>query len=428
MLEADVSAGRSGHSHSHRLLVDVTSPNGEVVEVFELPESVFNVAVNGPLIHQVVVGQLATARQGTHSTKTRGEASGGGKKPYRQKGTGRARQGSTRAPQFAGGGVVHGPTPRSYRQRTPKKMKAAALRQVLSNRTRSGRLHVVTSVVEGSAISTREAVRTLAQIVDVKTTLVVHERGDEATRRSLQNVAGVHVLPADQLNTYDVIRSDSVVFTRPAIEAYIAHSLANIGSRRQFSGADDDPTLRRAERGGAAMTGYGYLNGDAMESSVLELGPEYFQIEPHVQHVGVAWSSTLQALEELPPLVEDLAEGENLAVITYAGSDPFSGSIPACLARLRGPSSAPVRFVRMEFRDATVTWDVLDPTSAAGRDSPQEPPRMGIMANEIDRDLLSALVRHTGTPSLSEHLSQISDELDRLSRVRRQAGSQPSRD
>ena len=102
-----------------------------------------------PLIHQVVVAQLAAARQGTHKTKTRGEVRGGGKKPYRQKGTGRARQGSTRAPQFAGGGVVHGPQPRDYAQRTPKKMKAAALRGALSDRARHGRVHVVTGVVEG---------------------------------------------------------------------------------------------------------------------------------------------------------------------------------------------------------------------------------------------------------------------------------------
>ena len=128
--------------------VNVQSPSGDLKRTAELPADVFDVQVNVPLIHQVVVGQLAAARQGTADTKTRGEVRGGGKKPYRQKGTGRARQGSTRAPQFAGGGVVHGPTPRSYVQRTPKKMKAAALRGALSDRARHGRVHVVSGVVD----------------------------------------------------------------------------------------------------------------------------------------------------------------------------------------------------------------------------------------------------------------------------------------
>ena len=130
--------------------VDVRTPAGETAGSVELPDAVFDVQVNVPLIHQVVVGQLAAARQGTASVKTRADVRGGGKKPYRQKGTGRARQGSIRAPQFTGGGVVHGPTPRDYSQRTPKKMKAAALRGALSDRARGGRVHVVTSLVEGS--------------------------------------------------------------------------------------------------------------------------------------------------------------------------------------------------------------------------------------------------------------------------------------
>jgi large subunit ribosomal protein L4 len=119
--------------------VKVMTPAGKAEGDVDLPSEIFDVQVNVPLIHQVVVAQLAAARQGTHDTKTRGEVSGGGRKPYKQKGTGRARQGSTRAPQFAGGGTVHGPTPRSYDQRTPKKMKAAALRGALSDRAREGR-------------------------------------------------------------------------------------------------------------------------------------------------------------------------------------------------------------------------------------------------------------------------------------------------
>src|SRR5579871_2963718 len=128
----------------------------------DLPAEIFDVPANVPLIHQVVVAQLAAARQGTHKTKTRGEVSGGGKKPYRQKGTGRARQGSTRAPQFTGGGVVHGPVPRDYAQRTPKKMKAAALRGALSDRAASERVFVVSAFVEGDVPRTKDALALLA--------------------------------------------------------------------------------------------------------------------------------------------------------------------------------------------------------------------------------------------------------------------------
>src|SRR6185503_1904519 len=129
---------------------------------------VFDVQVNIPLIHQVVVGQLAAARQGTASTKTRGEVRGGGRKPYRQKGTGRARQGSTRAPQFTGGGVVHGPTPRDFSQRTPKKMKAAALRGALSDRARNDRIHAVTELVSGQTPSTKSAKAFLGTLTERK--------------------------------------------------------------------------------------------------------------------------------------------------------------------------------------------------------------------------------------------------------------------
>ena len=188
----------------------------------ELPVDIFDVQVNVPLIHQVVVGQLAAARQGTHATRTRGQVSGGGRKPYRQKGTGRARQGSIRAPQFTGGGVVHGPQPRSYDQRTPKKMKAAALRGALSDRARHGRVHVVTSLVEGDAPSTKDAVVALAAISQRPHVLVVHERTDDVTYLSLRNAAHVHLLVPDQLNTYDVLTHDDVVFTQGAYQAFVA--------------------------------------------------------------------------------------------------------------------------------------------------------------------------------------------------------------
>ncbi|CAA9473800.1 MAG: LSU ribosomal protein L4p (L1e), partial [uncultured Solirubrobacteraceae bacterium] len=186
------------------------------------PGEVFDATVRIPLIHQVVVAQLAAARQGTHSTKTRGEVRGGGVKPYRQKGTGRARQGSIRAPQFAGGGIVHGPQPRDYSQRTPKKMKAAALRGALSDRARNGRIHVVSALSTTQAPSTKSAVQLLNAISTRPHVLVVAERSDEVSWKSLRNAQAVHVLSPGQLNTYDVLVSDDVVFTESALQAFLA--------------------------------------------------------------------------------------------------------------------------------------------------------------------------------------------------------------
>jgi large subunit ribosomal protein L4 len=202
--------------------IDVLSPAGEVAGSVELPADVFDVQTNVPLIHQVVVAQLAAARQGTHSTKTRGEVRGGGRKPFKQKGTGRARQGSTRAPQFTGGGVVHGPTPRDYSQRTPKKMKAAALRGALSDRARHGRVHVLSSLVAGETPSTKAAWAVLASLTERKNLLVVVHRADVTAQKSLRNLDDVHVLVSDQLNTYDVLCADDVVFTQEALEAFLA--------------------------------------------------------------------------------------------------------------------------------------------------------------------------------------------------------------
>jgi large subunit ribosomal protein L4 len=201
--------------------VDVLDPSGVTAGTADLPAAVFDAQTNIPLIHQVVVAQLAAARQGTHATKTRGEVRGGGKKPYKQKGTGRARQGSIRAPQFAGGGTVHGPVPRGYAQRTPKKMKAAALRGALSDRARAGRVHVVSRFLDGVAPSTRTAVETLARVTTARRVLVVANRRDEVTWKSLRNVASVHLIAPDQLNTYDVLTSDDVVFTAAALEVFL---------------------------------------------------------------------------------------------------------------------------------------------------------------------------------------------------------------
>jgi large subunit ribosomal protein L4 len=200
--------------------LDVIDLKGKKAGSVELPADLFDVQVNVPLIHQVVVAQLAAARQGTHKVKSRGEVSGAGRKPFKQKGTGRARQGSIRAPHMTGGGVVHGPVPRSYAQRTPKKMIAAALLGALSDRARGGRLHAVTAFGE-TAPSTSVASAFLNSVASSKNVLVVINRQDELSLKSVRNLPNVHVLNSDQLNAYDVLVSDDIVFTQEALEAFV---------------------------------------------------------------------------------------------------------------------------------------------------------------------------------------------------------------
>ncbi|GAB3485239.1 50S ribosomal protein L4 [Flexivirga lutea] len=234
--------------------VDITSASGAKAGTVELPAEIFDVQTNVPLIHQVVVAQLAAARQGTHSTKTRGEVRGGGKKPYRQKGTGRARQGSTRAPQFAGGGIVHGPKPRDYAQRTPKKMKAAALRGALSDRARHDRIHVLASFVEGDKPSTKNAANLLGDLTDRKNLLVVLSRDEQTALLSVRNLADVHVLFADQLNTYDVLCADDLVFTQAALERFLAGPAAAV---KAASAAPAQPATTEAAASEVAEGGFG---------------------------------------------------------------------------------------------------------------------------------------------------------------------------
>src|SRR6478609_430393 len=215
----------------------------------DLPAEIFDVEVNIPLIHQVVVAQQAAARQGTHSTKRRGEVRGGGRKPYKQKGTGRARQGSTRAPQFAGGGIVHGPQPRSYDQRTPKKMKAAALRGALSDRARNDRVHVVDALVSGDKPSTKAALASLVSLTDRVGYLVVLERSDAITWLSLRNAPEVHIVAVDQLNTYDVLNADDVVYTKGAYDVFVGGASAAPAAKTESAAASasehatDEPAL-----------------------------------------------------------------------------------------------------------------------------------------------------------------------------------------
>jgi len=217
------------------LKIDVRTPDGKKDGSVELPAELFDVEANIALMHQVVTAQLAAARQGTHSTKTRGEVSGGGRKPYRQKGTGRARQGSTRAPQYKGGGVVHGPQPRDYSQRTPKKMIAAALRGALSDRARNERIHAVTELVSGQTPSTKSAKAFLGTLTDRRKVLVVIGRSDEVGARSVRNLPGVHVISADQLNTYDVLNADDVVFSVEALDAYISSNTKSADEKTEVA-------------------------------------------------------------------------------------------------------------------------------------------------------------------------------------------------
>ena len=211
--------------------VTVLDSDGEEADTVELPADVFDVEVNIPLIHQVVVAQQAAARQGTHATKTRGQVRGGGAKPYKQKGTGRARQGSIRAPQFTGGGTAHGPQPRDYAQRTPKKMKFAALRGALSDRARGGRVHVLAELVTGETPSTKAAVRVLKNAAESRHVLLVLPRGDEIGWLSARNIPAVHVISPDQLNTYDVLVSDDVVFTKDALDEFLAGAPKGRGAK-----------------------------------------------------------------------------------------------------------------------------------------------------------------------------------------------------
>lgn len=214
-------------------VLDVTDTSGKKVGSVDLPAEVFDVQTNVPLIHQVVVAQRAAARQGTHNTLRRGEVSGAGRKPFKQKGTGRARQGSIRAPQMKGGGIVHGPHPRDYAQRTPKKMIAAALRGALSDRARGERLHVIDSLSVGNLPSTKAVAGLLAEIAPSKNVLVVLQRDDELSYKSVRNIPTVHVLPFDQLNAYDVLVSDDIVFTKGAFDEFVSWNTKSASGKKE---------------------------------------------------------------------------------------------------------------------------------------------------------------------------------------------------
>jgi large subunit ribosomal protein L4 len=206
--------------------VDVLNAGGKKAGSVDLPDEVFGVQVNVPVMHRVVRAQLAAARAGTHSTKTRSEVRGGGAKPWRQKGTGRARQGSRRAPQWTGGGVVFGPTPRDHSLRVNKKEKVLALRSALTDRRAGGNL-VIVDGLDFDAPKTARAVELLDTLglTDRKLLFVV-DGLEEAAIKSFRNLPAVHLITFDQLNTYDVLSSDVVVFTRDSLDAFLGRSTA----------------------------------------------------------------------------------------------------------------------------------------------------------------------------------------------------------
>ncbi|GIJ44677.1 50S ribosomal protein L4 [Virgisporangium aliadipatigenens] len=234
--------------------VEVKGNDGVATASVELPAEVFDTQASIPLLHQVVVAQQAAARQGTHKTKTRGEVAGGGKKPYKQKGTGRARQGSIRAPQFTGGGVVHGPVPRDYTQRVNKKMKVAALRGALSDRARAGVLHVIESFVDGETPRTKDALAALNAVTEAKKVLVVLAAEDEVNWISLRNLPHVHLLEAGQLNTYDVLYADAVVFTSAALDEFLGTPLARTEIERPAKADEDEPKADKKSPKGKGVT------------------------------------------------------------------------------------------------------------------------------------------------------------------------------
>jgi large subunit ribosomal protein L4 len=213
--------------------IDIVDVAGKKSGSAELPAAIFDVQTNVPLMHQVVVAQQAAARQGTQSTLKHGEVSGTGKKPFKQKGTGRARQGSLRAPQMRGGYITHGPKPRTYEQRTPKKMIAAAIKGALSDRARNGRLHVVAELFKDGKPSTKSASSIIATLTKGRNALVVLDRSDDLSYKSLRNLKDVHVLPVDQVNAYDVLLSDDVVFTKAALEVFIASQDKSSSSQKE---------------------------------------------------------------------------------------------------------------------------------------------------------------------------------------------------
>jgi large subunit ribosomal protein L4 len=219
--------------------VDLVDGAGKKVGDRDLPEDLFEARVNVPLMHQVVVAGLAALRAGTHSTKTRAEVRGGGRKPWRQKGTGRARQGSTRAPQWTGGGVAHGPKPRSYEQRTNKKMKRAALLSALTDTHQSGKLAII-DAFDFDEPRTKDAVAVIESLELAGKILVVLDQPTEVVERSFNNLPYVKVSYARSLNVYELLAADRVLFTSAAMDVLEGKAPAAAAEPDDTDSADDE--------------------------------------------------------------------------------------------------------------------------------------------------------------------------------------------
>lgn len=223
---------------AEKLIAPMYDASGKAKGDVTLEPSVFGIEPNVSVMHQVVTAQLAAARAGTHSTKTRAEARGGGRKPWRQKGLGRARHGSIRSPIWSGGGVAHGPKPRDYSQRTPKKMKRLALRSALSTRAAEGQVRVVDRL-DWSEPKTKQAVGLLSAIEAGPKVLVVLGAGDTTASRSFRNLPDVVLNETGQLNTYDVVWADSVLFTSESLGVLTGEGDYTLGEEDFVKEAED---------------------------------------------------------------------------------------------------------------------------------------------------------------------------------------------
>lgn len=399
----------------------MTPPLVETVEIdVDLPPAIFDVEVNVPLIHQVVVAQLAAARQGTHSTKTRGQVRGGGRKPYRQKGTGRARQGSIRAPQFAGGGVVHGPSPREYSQRTPKKMKAAALRGALSDRARHGRIHVIDFGL-AERPSTKTASLRLQRLTNPpmeKTNyLVVLDRQQDVEWLSVRNLPNAHPIAVDQLNTYDVLVSDTVVFTEAAFDRLLQLQLSTSGRRADTRAAsherpDDLLDMDRVNKDSASKFSLAGAHEEARAMkgvisrlskdphidgwSVRSESVEYVALERHDTYVLATWPCTFDAdamLAYLQPMTD------RITALFVDGTDYYATEGNQ-VDWVKAAGVGSIRFVRAEIGERTFIWE--PPEEEHNHDN-----RFIVVDAELDANHLFPLINRTTDRNVIELLSEV---------------------
>lgn len=396
----------------------------------DLPPEIFDAKVNVPLIHQVVVAQQAAARQGTHSTKTRGQVRGGGSKPYKQKGTGRARQGSIRAPQFQGGGVVHGPSPRDYSQRTPKKMKAAALRGALTTRARIGQVHLIDFGLDerpSTKTARSQLQRVTSPAMDETKYLVVLDRTQTVEWLSVRNLPNVHPIAVDQLNTYDVLVSDIVVFTKTAFNTLLHLQLPTSAGTDRHAGSHERthnlPDRDTADKEGPSKMTFvdAHEEARAMKGVISRLSKdpridgwsvrsndvEYVALESHSTYVLATWPSTFDAdamFTYLRPM------SDKITALFVNGADYYeSEGGPVDWNKAAGIGS--IRFVRAEFGERTFMWE--PPDEEHNHDN-----RFIVVDAALDTNHLFPLIKSTTDRNVTELLSEVlrNEELELLPR------------